>query len=59
MADSSQQNMFEFSAEDALLGEIWRTKFQDKEKSLVKSIHEEIPIVLAEQVCCLSSSVYM
>ena len=54
MADSSQQNMFEFSAEDSLLGEIWRTKFQDKEKSLVKSIHEEIPIVLAEQVCHLN-----
>ena len=45
--------MFEFSAEDTLLGEIWRTKFEDKSKSLVKSIREEIPIVLTEQVFCL------
>ena len=51
MADSSEQNIFEFAAKDSVLGDIWRSKFEDKGKSLVKNIHEAIPIVLAEQVC--------
>ena len=51
MADSSEQHMFEFAADDSVLGDIWKTKFKDKGKSLVKNIHEKVPIVLAEQVC--------
>ena len=45
MGDSSYQNLFEDAPEDTDLQNLWRAKFDDKSKSLVRIFEDAIPII--------------
>ena len=45
MGDSSYQSLFEDAPEDTDLQNLWRAKFDDKSKSLVRIFEDAIPII--------------
>jgi hypothetical protein len=47
---TSKQMWFESAAEETTFGRLWKTKFEDKAKSLVRSSEDGVQVIQNEKV---------